>query len=371
LTYDDGAFLFKNTHHASRITHHASPVWRHFMKKIIPIIAILIALLTAGVAAAQAPANVTITPSTDSVTVGDPVKLTVTVIHPAGTQVLMPQLEPNWGNFVVRSQSPLETVDNGDGTATTTQIIDVRLFAPGTFETPPLTISIADSSGQVTETAVPPIPITVNSVLVDGDAELRDIKPQATLPSAFAWPALLAAVGALIAAAVWFIARRVKESFDNRLPHEVALDRLAAIEQENLPENGRFKSHYTQVTDTLRAYVEQTQGIQATDRTTAEIEKELATTSLTTEQARQFTAILAESDLVKFARVTPGIENAHNLVTQAKQFVADTKPVEDENEDQRLKIERLKIERLKIEEEASADQSSIFNHQSSKTEAVS
>jgi hypothetical protein len=340
------------------------------MKKIIPILAILIALLTVGVAAAQAPAAVTITPSTDSVTVGDPVELTVTVTHPAGTQVLMPQLEPNWGNFVVRSQSPVETVDNGDGTATTTQTIDVRLFAPGAFETPPFVVSIADSSGQVTEIAAAPVPVTVNSVLVEGDAELRDIKPQATMPSTFAWPVLVAAVGALIAAAVWFIARRVKESFDNRLPHEVALDTLTAIEQEQLPENGRFKAHYTRVTDTLRAYVEQTQGIQATDRTTAEIQKELAQTSLTTEQARQFTAILAESDLVKFARVTPGIDSAHDIVAQARQFVADTKPAEDENnKDQRTRPEP--VEGLKMKDKPADSQSSIFNHQSSPTEAAS
>ena len=296
------------------------------MKKLMPIIAIIIALLAVGVAAAQTAANVTITPNTDSVTVGDPVQLTVTVNHTAGTQVLMPQLEPNWGSFIVRSQSPVEMVDNGDGTAVTTQIIDVRLFTPGAFETPPLNISIADGSGQIIEAVAPAVPITVNSVLVEGDTELRDIKPQATLPSGFTWLVFVAATGAFIAAIVWFIARRVKEAFDNRLPHEVALDTLTAVEKENLPENGRFQQHYTLITDALRTYVEQTQGIQATDRTTAEIQKELTTTTLTKEQARQFITILTESDLVKFAKFTPDIASAHTLVTQAKQFVEDTKP---------------------------------------------
>ncbi|MCZ7672740.1 MAG: hypothetical protein M5U34_39290 [Chloroflexi bacterium] len=91
------------------------------MRKVIPIFAIIIALFAVGMAAAQSAATVVITPSTNSVTVGDPVELTVTVTHPAGTQVLMPALEANWGDFVVRSQSPVNTVDNGDGTATSTQ----------------------------------------------------------------------------------------------------------------------------------------------------------------------------------------------------------------------------------------------------------
>jgi len=315
------------------------------MKKLIPIIAIIIALFAVGIAAAQTPANVTITPSTDSVTVGDPIELTVTVNHPAGTQVLMPTLDSSWGDFIVRSQSPVDTVDNGDGTATSTQIIDVRLFAPGAFETPPLNISIADNNGQTMDVSAPPIPFTVNSVLVEGDTELRDIKPQATLPNAYLWPVFIAALGALIATAVWFIARRVKEAFDNRLPHEVALDTLTAVEQAQLPENGRFKEHYTLVTDALRAYVEQTQGIQATDRTTAEIQKELAqaqaTTSLTTEQAKQFTTILSESDLVKFAKFTPDIDSAHALVVQSRQFIEDTKPepvIEDKKAQKKSRI---------------------------------
>ena len=313
------------------------------MKKVIPIIAIIIALFAVSVAAAQTPASVTITPSADSVTVGDPVELTVTVNHPAGTQVLMPTLEPNWGSFVVRSQSPVTTIDNGDGTATSTQIIDTRLFAPGAFETPALNVTIADNSGQIIEASAPPIAIIVNSVLVEGDTELRDIKPQATLPGGLTWPIFVAALGALIAGIVWFIARRVKEAFDNRLPHEVALDTLTAVEQAQLPENGRFKEHYTLITDALRAYVEQTQGIQATDPTTAEIQKELSKSTLTTEQAKQFTKILSESDLVKFAKFTPDIESAHALVAESRQFIEDTKPepIEESKQNRQLSIINL------------------------------
>jgi hypothetical protein len=168
-------------------------------------------------------------------------------------------------------------------------------------------------------------------------------------------------LGALIAGIVCFIARRVKEAFDNRLPHEVALDTLTAVEREQLPENGRFKEHYTLITDALRAYVEQTQGIQATDRTTAEIQKELSKSSLTTEQAKQFTNILSESDLVKFAKFTPDIDSAHALVNQAKQFVLDTKPEPIEEKDKKSKNK----------DGRSGTQSPISNLKSPKTESAS
>ncbi|HUM71602.1 MAG TPA: hypothetical protein PLK31_22470, partial [Chloroflexota bacterium] len=160
---------------------------------------IFISLVVLGVLAfftttTYAQSTATITTDAQNITVGDPVILTVSVTHPEGSVVLFPELEPNWGDFIVRSQSAPETVDNGDGTApsglgyaVTTQQIDPRLFAPGDFQTPPLTITIADAAGNLSETAVTPLSLSVQSVLVEGDTELRDIKPQANLPLPAIW----------------------------------------------------------------------------------------------------------------------------------------------------------------------------------------
>ena len=96
--------------------------------------------------------------------------------------IILPELEADWGEFVVVSQSPPATVDNTDGTKTTSQVIDARLFAPGEFSTPPTPITVVDGSGGLGEVIAPPAPIVVTSVLVEGDTNLRDIKPQAELP---------------------------------------------------------------------------------------------------------------------------------------------------------------------------------------------
>lgn len=329
------------------------------MKKFLPIVALLIALFAVGSVAAQTQTQATITASPDNVTVGDPIQLTVTAIHPAGTQAIWPQLEATWGDFIVRGQSPVTTTDNGDGTVTSTQIIDARLFAPGAFQTPPLTITIADSSGQTSSLTAVSIPITVQSVLVDGDTQLRDIKPQSNLPLPASWPWIAAGLAALAAAILWLAYRRGRAASDNRLPHEVALDALTAVEKQQLAENGRFKEHYSLVTNTLRAYVEQTQAIQATDRTTTELKSELQKTTLTTQQARQFIDLLQAGDLVKFARFTPDVTSAHALVGDARAFIEATKPLPEEKEQQPKKKDR----RLSV-------QSPISTFQSSQTEAT-
>ena len=230
-------------------------------KLFIPIMLIFV-LLLAGTAVAQEPVTATLTAVGENLTVGDPIPLTLAVTHPAGYHVIPPELEANWGDFIVRDQSPATTVDNGNGTETTSFNIDARLFAPGEFSTPPLVVSVTDGAGQLSEILAAPTPVAVNSVLVEGDTELRDIKPQAELPYQNLLPWLIA--GGLLAVAAggayWWWKRRQARlalaAIDNRLPHEVALDELERIEKMRLPENGRFKEHYTLVADTVRLYME-------------------------------------------------------------------------------------------------------------------
>ena len=327
------------------------------MKKIPPLDALILALLLVGTAVAQSPATAAITANQAAVTVGDPIQLTIAVTHPTGAQAIFPTLAANWGDFIVRSQSPVTAIASADGTTTSTQLVDVRLFAPGAYQTPPLTITIADAAGQTSDIQAAPISLNVQSVLVEGDTTLRDIKPQAALPFPAGWPWMMAGLVAIVAFVVWLVYRRVQTLIANRLPHEIALAVLADVEKQRLAENGRFQTHYSHVTDALRTYVEQTQPIPATDRTTSELKAELQQTTFTKQQAQQFIDLLQAGDLVKFARVTPTLADAHALVAEARQFIQDTQPAPTTDE------------KSKMKERRPATQSSILNLQSSSPES--
>ncbi len=147
----------------------------------IPLI-LLIALFMVGTVAAQTPVTAVVIAPEGPFTVGDPVELQLAVTHPAGYHVIQPELPETWGDFLVKSQSPATTVTLDDGSEMTMFVIDTRLFAPGEFSTPPLTVSVTDGTGQLSEVTAAPVPVILTSVLVEGDSELRDIKPQAEMP---------------------------------------------------------------------------------------------------------------------------------------------------------------------------------------------
>jgi len=241
------------------------------------IIIVLVTLV--GTVRAAGGVEVTLTPSQDQLAVGDPVALTLQVIHPAGTQVIIPKLDQTWGNFEVREQSPATTSPTDDGTETTRQTITVTLFDLGTFETPTLPLTISDGSGQITEATVPAVSLTVNPLRAEEDSTLRDIRPQADMALPSMLPTLmtgliLATVGA---GSGWWLYRRWRTKnglgtvVDNRPPYQVAYDELDRIAGLNLPAQGQFKAHYTLVTDCLRAYLEHQFHLHAFDRTTTEL----------------------------------------------------------------------------------------------------
>lgn len=301
---------------------------------IIPLLAATIFVLAAPLAA-SAESLVTASLSADSgeFTVGDPVNMTLSINHPPGYQVILPQLDGNWGDFLVQSQSAGTTITNPDGTETTTQVIDARLFSPGDFTTPALTITVSDESGQLSYISAEPIQVSISSVLVEGDTALRDIKPQAALPYVDYLPWIAGIlVLALISGGVFFWYRRRRARLavaaaDNRLPHEVAFDELDRVEQLDLPRLGRFKEHYTLVSDCIRLYMEKTYQFPVLERTTGEIRIDLKRTKVSSEVAKEFISLLDESDLVKFSKFRPDIHSAQQILQNSRQIVELTKPI--------------------------------------------
>ncbi len=312
------------------------------MKKkviFIPILILLVLLVTLPAAAQSSETAVAVlTAPGGQLTVGDPIELNLAVTHPAGTHVIMPELAGEWGPFLVNNQSAPITRSNGDGTETTSQIIDARLFAPGTYSTLPVVINLTDGSGQVSEVIAGPLTVDITSVLQEGDSELRDIKPQVDIPYVNILSSALALIVAgLIVGLIFLVVRRLRTrralaTMDNRLPHEVALDELDRIEGLKLPDAGFFKEHYTLVSDTLRLYIERRFNIPMMERTTAEVHDALKQVDLPVSLSGHILSILDVSDLVKFSEYLPEASSAYGIITSVRQIVQATIPAVEEED---------------------------------------
>ena len=116
-----------------------------------------------------------------------------------------------------------------------------------------------------------------------------------------------------------------------KLPaHVVALSEIERIKEDNSwRASGNCKEYYTALTDALRLYMNERFGFNATEMTTEEIVEQLLLVK-EKESIKEVRELLETSDLVKFAKFNPPMnENDRNLVS-ARDFVNETKPEEGE-----------------------------------------
>ena len=307
------------------------------MRRLLaPITAVL--LLTgawSSPASAASDVEVRFTADKQEITLGEPARLSLEVVHPAGYQVIFPKLPRAWGDFEVRSQSRTQINSSGQGEETTSQVVEVTLFALGTFETPELPITFRDSVGLVGDRLAPTVSLTVVSVLSEGDTELRDIRAQAELPILPAWiTGVMVALGALLAAGVIYPILRRRSSQTPvpvpigqvRSPFEIAMDELERIERLDLPGRQIYKEHSSLISDCLRRYLEAAYEAPLLERTTDEIRLALRKIAINPSLSSETIELLGECDLVKFAKFGPGAEAAREYTTRARKLVQLARP---------------------------------------------
>lgn len=112
-------------------------------------------------------------------------------------------------------------------------------------------------------------------------------------------------------------------------PHKVAMEKIEQIKEEKIWQSDDSKEYYTQLTDTLRQYINERYGFNAMEMTSYEIIEKLQ--EVNDESAiAELRELFQTADLVKFAKYNTLInENDRNLVS-AIEYINQTKLEEPE-----------------------------------------
>jgi len=115
--------------------------------------------------------------------------------------------------------------------------------------------------------------------------------------------------------------------------HKVALNEIERIKTERTWAQEDSKEYYTQLTDTLRTYIQERYGFSAMEMTSGEIIERL-TQENDEEALAELRELFQTADLVKFAKWTTVInDNDANLMTTLE-YINQTKQEEDPNQPQ-------------------------------------
>ncbi len=176
--------------------------------------------------------------------------------------------------------------------------------------------------------------LTVLDVDVDTtSAEIRDIASIEKVPytfwEIFRWVLLGLGILALAFGGWWFWKKwksgkvsewLSNEPVDTRTPEERALDNLENLRQKQLWQSGRAKEYHTELTDTVRTFIEEATGIRATDMTSDETVEEMKSGKWMVNHSLLLD-IFTTADLVKFAKSEPLPHEHDRSMSEAMEFV--------------------------------------------------
>jgi hypothetical protein len=195
------------------------------------------------------------------------------------------------------------------------------------------------AAGRIDTISTNPIDITVHSVEVDTTQPFRPIKAPVEYP--LTWRDYLRyIIGAvlLILLAI-LIVRQLRKKRQpasaiqsikqtKRPAHEVAMEQLLKLEQEELWQQGKVKTYHDRLSDIVRAYIEERYQIPALESTTDEISKKIRSTDLRQQQLDDLMQILHIADLAKFAKMEPTRNDNLDSMDRAKAFIQSTRPAQ-------------------------------------------
>ena len=276
--------------------------------------------------------------------VGDRIPLTLTIVYDDAINTPESNIESGSDLFEIFNQSNSKPQRRNESFYTET-LVEVVYWSPGENPSPPVTITYTDLDGIPQNMLVDEIFIQIKSVRAEEDTQKKDLKPQAALPRPPIWIIVLAVVfviGLLFGLTLWLLHRfrrspvsnpQYEPEIDTRLPEEIALTELARIEILDLPAQGKYKQHYTLVSDCIRHYFENLFEIPALDRTTNEFVDEMDQAQIDHPVIHAVSNLLNEADLVKFAKAETTEDAARQLIQQSRALVEETRPMRNAGEE--------------------------------------
>ncbi|MCR4765344.1 MAG: BatD family protein [Bacteroidaceae bacterium] len=288
-------------------------------------------------------AQVSVEASIDSLEllIGEQAHITLQVSLDAEKRLLMPTFPDTLvrGVEVLEVSKPDTQYINDNKRMLIKEVYTITSFDSALYYLPPMEVKVEDEVYKSNPLALKVFTMQVDTLHPDQFFGTKDVmKPEFMWSD---WYGIIACI-VLWAPAVFLLLYLIKRFRDNQPiirkvkvepklpPHQEAMQEIERIRDEKVWQHGLQKEYYTQLTDTLRSYIERRFGFKALEMTSEEIIDRLKS-SPDAEAMSELRSLLSTADLVKFAKFIPMMnENDTNLMNAVK-FINETREAEDPN----------------------------------------
>ncbi len=309
------------------------------MKRISYIILLFVIALSAHSQKVSVEARI----DSVAIMIGQQVGMTITVVSPKGNAVQMPALQPRQFitpgvEIVDVAKDDTSEVSNG---RKITRCVLLTSFDENAYKIPSQIIKVEGKVYKTNPLALKVITMDVDTLHLNQFFPPKDVQDNPFMWSEWSplfWLSVILLV--LIAIGVYLYLRyKQNKPIISRIQivrhipaHQKALSAIDKIKQSKIQNSENPKEYYTQLTDTLRKYIEERFGFSAMEMTSAEIISRLRNTGDPV-MISELRELFNTADLVKFAKYSTLLnENDLNLVN-AVNFIDQTKTQDKETEE--------------------------------------
>jgi len=306
------------------------------MKKVLYIF--VFTLISLSSFAQQIEVNATI--DSNSILIGQQAHINLNVtydVKEGAVNIVFPTIYDTINEFVeIVNKSLIDTVipDKENPTVfTQSQQITITSFDSGYYAIPPFKFIVNKDTFE-TE----PLLLEVQTVAVDTAQAIFDIKAPLEEPFNFMdwlkenWIWIVGTLGLLILIALIIIYFKNKKPVEKEVEakpeipiHVLALEKLESIKRQKLWQDGKVKQYHSEISETLRNYIEERFFVNALEETTNEIMHGLRLQSIDSLTMNKLNQTLVLADLVKFAKEQPTPAENEMNINNAIEFINQTK----------------------------------------------
>ncbi len=302
-------------------------------------LAYIAALVLCGTAMAEGDVQVSVNVDPQEIPFHRQSAFTITVEAPADVDIRLPEMVDKFGGLNVYGvpKRDVEGLKGNRQRITETYKLDPIFI--GYYPIEPVEVSVGESEKiRVASPGIRVRDLTEEETIaaeyfedIAGPIEVR----MALAKKWWFWCGLAVLVIAVAALLVVFYRRRGgKEKEEIRATAwEIAYNRLRRLDEQQLIKSNDYEQYYVQLSSILRYYIEDRFELRAPEETTPEFLGEAAQSGRVSQEHQVLLAgFLRHSDRVKFARYTPKIEQMETSMSQVLQFVDETVPRDEADE---------------------------------------
>lgn len=300
-------------------------------KTFLSIVAMLLA--TAAYAQVQVQASI------DAVTmlIGEQAHLTVSVTAKRGSKVQFPTYGETPCPFVpgveLLEVSSADTLQGDNNQTTVSKVFTLTSFDEHLYALSGMKVKVNGKTYQANQLALKVTTLDVDTLHPNQFFPPKDVQDNPFLWSEWKGLIVMSLIVLLLCLAIFYLVVRLKQNkpiitrvrIVRHVPaHKRALSAIEKLKTERMTTSEDQKSYYTQLTDTLRRYIEERFGFNAMEMTSSEIIQHLQAAG-DRQMIDELRELFQTADLVKFAKYSTLInENDLNLVN-AVNFIDKTK----------------------------------------------